>query len=68
MQKKMEDSGKEKQNIYNGRKTMKRGCKLVLALGSSPKSKSMGNQFIISCEFSKHRIKADISDLSDDIN
>lgn len=47
---------------------MKRGCKLVLALGSSPKSKSMGNQFIISCEFSKHRIKADISDLSDDIN
>lgn len=47
---------------------MTRVCKLVLALGSSPKSKSMRNQFTISCEFGKHRIKADISDLSDDIN
>lgn len=46
---------------------MKRVCKLVLALGSSPNSKSMGNQFIIRREFSKHRIKTDISDLSDDI-
>ena len=47
---------------------MKRVCKLVLALGSSPKPKSMGNQFILRCEFGKHRIKEDISDLSGGIN